>query len=198
MTTDPGAASFPDAAPARHTGRCGIPWFPDPRRVFRIRRCGPLEYGLRVLAELAAVPASLAITEWVWPLFRLRSFRPQPFTSWPQDWRPAFVAALCALAVLDIALLRLAPKGRPAVKPRREDLTYITEIGYASPPRMLQVLSSRRTVPLKPVRDLTLDEQRAACVYTERHGDRLVYVNGVTGLDMDPGAMVAVADEEAS
>lgn len=114
MTADPGAASFPDAAPARHTGRCGIsgiPRFPDPRRVFRIRRCGPLEYGLRVLAELAAVPASLAITEWAFPLFRLRSFRPQPFTSWPGDWRAAFVAALCALAVLDIALLRLRVGG---------------------------------------------------------------------------------------
>jgi hypothetical protein len=166
--------------------------------VFRIRRCGPLEYGLRVLAELAAVPASLAITEWVWPLFRLRSFRPQPLTSWPQDWRPAFVAALCALAVLDIALLRLAPKGRPVVKPRPEDLTYITEIGYASPPRMLQVLSSRRTALLKPVRDLTRDEQRAACVYTERRGEAFLFVDGITGFDMDPGTLVPVAGEEAS
>jgi hypothetical protein len=166
--------------------------------VFRIRHCGPLEYGLRVLAELAAVPVSLAITEWAFPLFRLRSFRPQPFTSWPQDWRVAFVAALCALAVLDIALLRLGPKGRPVVKPRPEDLTYITEVGYAPPPRRLQVLSSRRTAPLKPVRDLTRDEQRAACIYTQWRGDAIFFVNGITGFDMDPGAMVPVADEEAS
>jgi hypothetical protein len=121
----------------------GIPRFPDPRRVFRIRRCGPLEYGLRVLAELAAAPASLAITEWVWPLFRLRSFRPQPFTSWPGDWRVAFVAFLCALAVLEIAQLRLAPTGRPVARPRPEDLTYITEVGYSPPPRVLQALSSK-------------------------------------------------------
>lgn len=118
--------------------------FLDPRWVFRVRRCGPLEYGLRVLGELAAVPASLAVTQWAFPLLRLRSLlRPEPFTSWTQDWRFAFVAALCALAVLDIALLRLSPKGRTAAKPRPEDLTYVTEVGYTPPPRVLQSLSSK-------------------------------------------------------
>ena len=50
----------------------------------------------------------------------------------------------------------------------------------------------------KAVRDLTPGEQRRACVYTERAGGAVVYVDGITGLDMDPGEMVAVADGDPS
>ena len=58
-----------------------------PRHPFRVRYCGPAEYALRPLAV------------------------PHPFTSWPPVWRAAVLAALCALSVLDVALLRLRPKG---------------------------------------------------------------------------------------
>ena len=77
-----------------------------PRRAFRVRYCGPAEYALRVLAEPLGYAAVLAVLQWMVPLAV-----PHPFTSWPPVWRAAVLAALCALSVLDVALLRLRPKG---------------------------------------------------------------------------------------
>lgn len=50
----------------------------------------------------------------------------------------------------------------------------------------------------KPARDLTREEQRAAGIYTERRGDRLLFVNGATGNEIAPDALVPVTGGGAS
>ncbi len=85
----------------------------DPRNAFRTCRCRPLKYALRVLSELAVIPAGLALLQWAVPLWHAGGRHLPPVASWdrPRQW--AAVSVLAVLSAWGIARLRLVT-GREA------------------------------------------------------------------------------------
>jgi hypothetical protein len=78
-----------------------------------VRYCGPLEYALRILGEIALLAATLAALEWLLPVYRLLSL-----AAW---------AVCAALTALDITLLRLrrtVSEARPVSDRRRSYLIW--------------------------------------------------------------------------
>jgi hypothetical protein len=63
------------------------------RGAVTVRYCGPLEYALRILGEIALLAATLAALEWLLPVYRLLAL-----AAW---------AACAALTALDVTLLRI-------------------------------------------------------------------------------------------
>lgn len=76
-----------------------------PRRFFAVRYCRPGEYVLRVAFEIVMAAGTFAALRWIPPVFRQ-----QGLASWAFPWQAAVVAALAAVAVQGVALLRLRGK----------------------------------------------------------------------------------------
>jgi hypothetical protein len=79
------------------------------RSFLAVRRCGPLEYALRVLAEAAMLAAGLAALRWLLPLVPAGHAGHVPgLMSWPAQGRYAACAFYAAIATIDVAELRPA------------------------------------------------------------------------------------------